>query len=105
MAECPPQIAKLVGEIIRDGVLRIRAEGWSGHADRCAIEADHIHNLPALLADYRPELLEYYWNVERPAYIDQSSGENIDDFKRIWKRLADFVPLATGALDVSRSAS
>src|ERR1043166_741489 len=43
--QCPPEIAEIVTQIISMGLLRIRASGWSGNADRCAIEADHLHNL------------------------------------------------------------
>ncbi len=29
---------------------------WKRSADRCAVEADHLHNLPRLLAEYRPQV-------------------------------------------------
>jgi hypothetical protein len=34
-------------------------------------EADHLHNLPQLLADYHPDRLRYYWDIERPSFIKQ----------------------------------
>jgi len=52
---CPTEIAEILTEILRTGLLRIRALGWSGNAERCAIEADHLHNVPDLLAHYSPE--------------------------------------------------
>jgi hypothetical protein len=36
-------------QILRIGLLRIRAFGEEGLADRCAIEADHLHNLPEIV--------------------------------------------------------
>ena len=53
------------------GCFRVRALAWQGQAELCGVESDHIHNLPDLLADYTPEKLHYYWNVERPEYIRQ----------------------------------
>jgi hypothetical protein len=32
--------------ILTTGLLRIRAYGWNGQVDLCALEADHLHNLP-----------------------------------------------------------
>src|SRR4051794_35947663 len=54
---CPPEIAAVVLELMETGLLRIRSLGWSGQADRCAIEAAHIHNLPGLLTDDSRERL------------------------------------------------
>jgi hypothetical protein len=71
--------------------LRIRALGWSEMSARCAVEADHLHNLPALLADYEPKLLEFYWRVERVAFIKQSSPEEAAGFEPLWIALADHV--------------
>lgn len=96
MTPCPPEIAMVLADILQHGFLRIRSEGWSGRADRCAVEADHLHNLPYILADYRPELLEFYWTVERGVYIAQSEGVNIRDFERLWARLEPFVAAELG---------
>ena len=54
MMVCPPEIAEILLGIIEWGLIDIRVLGWDGHADRCAVEEDHIHNLPRLLADNRP---------------------------------------------------
>ena len=68
---CPPEIAEVLARMIAEGLLRIRAAGWSGRPDLCAIEADHLHNLPGLIADYSPDQLAYYWTVERPGYSER----------------------------------
>jgi hypothetical protein len=89
--QCPPEIAEIVCEILRTGLLRIRA---LGDADRCESEADHLHNLPGLLANYKPELLDCYWRVERVAFVERSTSEDIQDFAPLWKALAKHVTLA-----------
>ena len=84
---CPAEIAEIIAEIIQTGLLRIRSLGWSGDAGRCAIEADHIHNLPGLLTNYSPDLLKYYWEVERPSYLGQTPSD-VACYERLWSRLS-----------------
>lgn len=91
--QCPPEIAAVITEILATGLLRIRALGWSGDAARCAVEADHLHNLPTLLHDFKPELLAYYWNAERAAFIERSSDEDAKIFQPHWNALSAFVAL------------
>jgi hypothetical protein len=56
----PAEISEILTEMLTTGLLRIRALGWSGEAERCAIESDHIHNVPDLLTHFSPERLGYY---------------------------------------------
>ena len=90
---CPGDVLEVVTEIIRIGLLRIRIAGWQNEPARCAIEANHIHNLPSLISGYKPELLEFYWKVERPEYIAFSPGENLISFETQWKKLEAIMKL------------
>ena len=83
------EIQKVLLNILRTGILEIRAAGWDGKADICAIEADHLHNLPGLIRDLRPELLSYYFDVERPAYT--RSSNDTPKFAADWKRLEELM--------------
>lgn len=85
--KCPPAVADAILDILRHGLLRVRAAGWSGDGDRCAAEADHIHNLPDLLRDYSPERLRYYWDAERPAFMSHLSAEELATWEPLWERL------------------
>jgi hypothetical protein len=89
---CPPEIAEVIAQILQAGLLRVRALGWSGNAARCAIEADHLHNLPVLLGNYSDELLRFYWQVERQSYLAQSGVDSVPEFEVLWKRLEPLVP-------------
>jgi hypothetical protein len=106
--QCPPKIAEILSEILRTGLLRIRTCGWSGSADRCAVEADHLHNLPGPLSDFTPECLAYYLHAERVGYIGQSSPEEIAAFEPLWTALAAaFTEPGNSAMDpvsVARAA-
>jgi hypothetical protein len=75
--KCPETIAEVVLEIITIGLLRVRHHAAAGDSHRCLIEADHIHNLPNLLANYSPELLRFYWTVERPALERQNEPQHL----------------------------
>jgi hypothetical protein len=52
-------------------LLRVRSAAGAGDAPLCFIEADHVHNLPALLENFSEQLLRFYLDVERPSYRDQ----------------------------------
>jgi hypothetical protein len=95
--ECPAEILPLLTDILRDVRHSIRAHGSSGCAKRCAVKADHIHDLPHLIADYRPELLEFYWNIERPAYLRASANADVEKFREQWIGLAEFLKATSAA--------
>jgi hypothetical protein len=88
---CPPEIAEIIFEILRNGLLRIRLTGWRGDAHRCAVEADHLHNLPRLLTQFSADSLRYYWEVERPSFLNQTTNDFLPGFEELWNRLACFV--------------
>jgi hypothetical protein len=87
----PTGMAEILLELLETGLLSIRALGWNGQADRCADEADHLHNLPGLLAEYSPERLLYYWDVERVCYMHQASLPPLSAWEPIWRRLESHV--------------
>lgn len=92
---CPNQIADIVLQIVRDGIISARLAGWGDRARLSALEANHVHNLPDLLREYAPEKLEYYWNIERPEYMRDFSaevGEEPKRFQEYWKQLEPLVP-------------
>lgn len=84
---CPPEITDIVADILYFGLLKIRTLGWAGNPERCAVEADHLHNLPALLKNFSTDLLSYYMDVERPSYVARSSQVECAVFEPLWQRL------------------
>src|SRR4051794_3458263 len=85
---CPPEIADILAKIIEAGILRIRTAAWAGDSPRCAVEAEHIHNLPGLLTNFSLEGLRYYWEVERPAFLTQCGGVSLATLDHLWQQLA-----------------
>jgi hypothetical protein len=88
---CPPEIAAVLLDMLGHGLLACRAAGWAGRPDRCAVEADHLHNVPALLADYSPDRLRFYWEVERPSFAACCAPEVLAGWEACWDRLRPMV--------------
>jgi len=86
---CPVEIDDVLLAMLQTGLLRIRLHAWQGEIELCGLEADHIHNLPDLLADYSADKLSYYWNVERPQYIGMVDGDRLREWEPLWNRLAE----------------
>jgi hypothetical protein len=80
------EIKRILLDILRVGLLRIRAFGNSGLADACSAEADHLHNLPVLIQSLRREELLYYYDVERPAFLSVTTSD-VDQFRALWEHL------------------
>jgi hypothetical protein len=87
--QCPTEIAEILAKILQTGLLRIRS---LNDVDQCQREADHLHNLPTLLTNYKPELLNYYWTLERECLIQRSSAAEIQHYESLWKSLARHLP-------------
>jgi hypothetical protein len=93
---CPADVAAILLDLLGRGLLACRAAGWSGDADRCATVADHLHNLPDLLAHYSPDKLRYYWEVERPAFMAGCPSDERAGWEDIWVRLKPHAEAAPG---------
>lgn len=95
---CPPEIAAILLEILRWGILRIRNSADDG--DRSVIEADHLHNLPDLLRDFSRPKLDYYWKVERESFIAQAPKDSLAVFEPLWNELQPHVRTTRETLTV-----
>ena len=87
---CPEEVQTIVTRILEVGLLRCRAAAWSGDAARCAIEANHLHNLPSLLNEFSAEKLKYYWDTERAGFVEASSDVTISEFYPLWDALRQY---------------
>jgi hypothetical protein len=88
---CPPDIAAVVLDILQLGIIRIRCFATTKESNKCFIESDHIHNLPTILTDYRPERLRYYWDLERPSFMTHVPDWERRDLEPLWERLGALV--------------
>ncbi len=82
------ELEAVVLKIIEHGLLNIRVLGFSkGDAKACAIEADHLHNLPSLVQNCSAESLRYYLDVCRPAYIQAVGVDAVKALTPLWEQL------------------
>ena len=82
------EIKQAIAKILEESLLKIRLEGALGNHKNCEIQADHVHNLPNLLINYSDELLDFYFNIERKAYISQCHQNYPKSFEEHWEILA-----------------
>ena len=79
--KCPDEINQHLMNILKIGVLNIRSLIAKEQYGLCSIEANHIHNIPALIQDYSPELLIFYLDVEAQQYLREMEGNVNSEFK------------------------
>ena len=76
-------VQKAMQRILHDGLVSIR-----NHVrldpEYAFVEADHLHNLPNYIADPSDDLLNYYFNTERPCYQNA--------LKRVKRETLEFIP-------------
>jgi hypothetical protein len=83
------ELRRILLNLLRIGLLRIRAFAWDGLAEYCALEADHLHNLPDIAFEVRTELLLHYYDIERPGFVKRAM--NPEQFQPDWKRLGEIL--------------
>lgn len=79
--KCPDDINRHLLKILKIDILNIRYLIAKEKYGFCGIEANHIHNIPALLEDYSPELLSFYLDVEVQEYMREMKGNVSSEFK------------------------
>ena len=58
-------------EILEVALVRIRDLALSGAFEQCAVEADHVHNLPSLVGEANEQRHVYYLQGERSLYLER----------------------------------
>jgi hypothetical protein len=91
--ECPDELLDALAEVLTTAILRIRAAAYQNDSARCAVEADHVeadhvHNLPALLRRCDIDGVRFYWNTERTAFVEQSTGVDTAAFQTAWNTIS-----------------
>ncbi len=87
--EIEEELRRVLLNLIGTGLLRIRMCGWNGQAEHCAIEADHLHNIPGIAINPKIELVSYYYNTERPCFLKRAL--NTEEFESDWTRLGEIL--------------
>ena len=83
------QVRDILLRLCSTALLRIRSFGGRGEADMCAIEADHVHNLPALVDNFSFLALSRYYVLDRPGYLKRATKP--EEFYPIWEELREWM--------------
>ena len=78
------EVKDALTEIVYYGILLIRSEARAGNATRCAIEAEHLHNLPNLINNYSDEHLLCYYPNEVTSYLAATKSVNVNCYRPAW---------------------
>ncbi len=81
----PEEVRQAFLEILFHTLCYIRA--FVKHPDLCHALADHAHNIPSFLKRPEPELLRFYWKVERPPFLEKMDAlkQKVGIFEPAWK--------------------
>lgn len=76
--------------ILETGLLNIRLAAKEGDTAQCFAEADHLHNMPALLMNMvNEELHQLYSQTMKPSYLSISKPEYSSRYTELWKLLEE----------------
>lgn len=79
-------IEELLLKIIEVGLLRIRVLGFDGRARECAVEADHLHNIPTAIMLHSDALVKAYIDTDVPC-LRSNCTWSLEEFAPLWQQL------------------
>jgi hypothetical protein len=83
-----PEREKAYLDILERAVLNMRALAARRDVEQIAVEANHVHNLPALVRNSGDADAEQaYWNIARAAYLRDSKPGWPSAFGAMWEAL------------------
>lgn len=85
----PEKRRRVYLQILERALLNIRGHANRGNSTQCALEADHVHNIPQMLIDDNEKEEVHYWNTMRAGYLRDSDPEITTIFNELWRELED----------------
>jgi hypothetical protein len=85
-------------QILGHGLQRLRDSALLGMIEYCAIEAEHLHNLPSLIGESNERRHEYYFEKERPFYLERVDRSvpgiefTLRRYEECWQKLQVLLP-------------
>ena len=86
----PSEVRVALAQILEIACLSIRVAARQGDSKYCAVEANHVHNIPGLLRKFDGAKLKYYLTVTRPQYIEdlqRCPSASAEPYKALWAEL------------------
>ena len=81
----PDEVRSAFLQILHNTLLQIRSN--ANNLAVCFALADHAHNIPHFIGSPKPELLKFYWEVERTCFLRkmQELTQPVSVFEPSWK--------------------
>lgn len=81
-------------QILHHGLSRIRDYAALGHLQYCAVESEHLHNIPSLIGETNEHRHVYYFSKERAHYLENVDRSipgldfTLSRYAELWTRLS-----------------
>jgi hypothetical protein len=95
-------------EILRFGLIGLRNSAQSGQIDYCAVESEHLHNIPSLIGETNELRHQFYYEQERTLYLERLDREiwgvafTLGRYEELWKRLGEINESAKASGEIGR---
>ena len=83
------KIQHAYSELLSRGLLLLRDSGNSGNIAWVKFEIEHLHNIPSLIFDPNKLRHQYYFDVERVAYLENVCKSNDTRLQRLSRMYYD----------------
>jgi hypothetical protein len=83
------EVDSLLLEVVSNELLKIRSLAYQGETRKIAVVADHLHNIPTILATHDPAMLRTYLFSEVPLYKSRDIHAAHLDMQ--WRRLSELL--------------
>jgi len=82
----PDEVLHALLEILYYTLISIRSEK---NTELTFVLSDHAHNIPHLIGNYTPGRFRYYWEAERPDFLQamEQLDQPVDFFRTHWAAL------------------
>jgi hypothetical protein len=80
----PDDIQTQLLMILEIGIVNIRYHCLAQRYHLCAVEADHVHNIPDLIEHFSVDKLAYYLEVEVAQYLRETSDQIHNGLRAPW---------------------
>jgi hypothetical protein len=80
-------------QILNFGLIALRNAAYRGEVSYWLIESDHLHNVPSLIGEPNEKRHDYYFDTERPNYLEHVERCETDTsfaiarYTELWKQL------------------
>jgi hypothetical protein len=76
-------------DLLRKGLVDIRAMTNVGDTKLISHMADHLHNIPNIIKTQSDGAENYYWDIDRPQFIANMPPERLGEYEKIWSKMSE----------------